>query len=404
MRRATLLAGCLLALVPGPLWAQAAPRAEGLISLDVRDADVRDLMDALASNHGLNVVYGPDTNVKISIHLEKVSLDAAVDAIVRAGGLNVMRREDILYVLHASEEETAGHETRVFQLQYADQTQVEGLVKGVLGPKGQMSSYPFGRTIVVWDEPQRLALMTEILHAADRVPRQVLIEAKIMEVTLSDDMRFGVNWSEVLNQGRLGSRLEQSGFATGAAPGHEGFFATLRRGDLQGLMEALQANNNVRTLANPKVLGLDNRPAEIIIGGKLGYPVTTSTATATLQSIQFIEVGTQLKLVPHITDDGSVLMEVHPEVSDGQVVDGLPRENTTEATTTVLVSQGETLFIGGLIREKVQKQHRGVPFLSRVPVLGWIFGKTVEITERGELVVLITTQLAAPGSASPETH
>jgi type II secretory pathway component GspD/PulD (secretin) len=231
-----------------------------------------------------------------------------------------------------------------------------------------------------------------------------LIEAKIMEVNLSDDMRFGIDWSEVLRQGELGARLQQSGFATNPAPGREGFFATLRRGDLQALIEALQTNVNVNTLANPKVLGLDNRPAEVIIGGKLGYPVTTSTNTATLQSIQFIEVGTQLKLVPHITDDGSVLMEVHPEVSDGQVVDGLPRENTTEATTTVLVRPGESLFIGGLIREKTSKSRRGVPLLSRIPLLGWFFGKTIDLKERGEIIVLVTLQLIEPPPSSPENH
>jgi type II secretory pathway component GspD/PulD (secretin) len=364
----------------------------------VRDADVRDLLDALASNHHLNIVYGPETRTRISIRLEKVSLEAAVDAIVRAGGLRAFRRDGILYVLPEADDDGPRRDTRVFRLEYADPVQAEALVKGMLGPRGKLATYGFGRTLVVWDEPQRLDQLAEMVRSIDAMPRQVLIEARILEVNLDDETRFGVDWSDVLKQGELTTELSQSGFAAEPGPGRDGFFATLRRADLRALLEALEIRTNVRTLANPKVLGLDNRPAEIIIGAKLGYPVTTSTNSATLQSIQFIEVGTQLDLVPHVVADGSVLLEVHPEVSDGEVVDGLPRETTTEATTTVLVREGETLFIGGLIREKVQKSRRGVPLLSRLPVLGWLFGKTVEVTERGEIVVLLTPQILPPGA------
>lgn len=387
------VAGVLASLVlTAAALAQAPEQAP--ISLDVRDADVRDLLDALASNHGLNVVYGPDTHAKISIHLENVSLPVAVDAIVRAGGLTSFRREGILYVLRATDEASTRVEARSFELQFADLTQARELVSGLLGPSGKLSSYAYGRTLVVWDEPQRLEQIAALVAATDRKPRQVMIEARILEVTLSDDMALGVNWTEVLNEGKLASRLSQDGFANNPTGARAGFFATLRRGDLRALLEALETRTRVRALANPKVLGLDNRTAEIIIGGRLGYFVTTSTASATLQSVQFIEVGTQLKLTPHIAADGSVLMDVHPEVSDGEIVNGLPRENTTEATTTVLVQAGETLFLGGLIRDKTTRTRTAVPILGRIPLLGWLFGRTTDTHEKSEIVVLITPLLA----------
>jgi type IV pilus assembly protein PilQ len=332
-----------------------------------------------------------------------VSLPVAVDAIVRAGGLTSFRREGILYVLRATDEAATRVEARSFSLQFADLVQTRELVTGLLSPSGKLSSYAYGRTLVVWDEPQRLEQIAVLVQAADQRPRQVMIEARILEVTLTDDMALGVNWTEVLNEGKLSTRLTQDGFANNASGARPGFFATLRRGDLRALFEALETKTRVRALANPKVLGLDNRTAEIIIGGRLGYFVTTSTSSATLQSVQFIEVGTQLKLTPHIADDGSVLMDVHPEVSDGEVVNGLPRENTTEATTTVLVPAGETLFLGGLIRDKVTRTRSGVPILGRIPVLGWLFGRTSDVHEKSEIVVLVTPVVADAGAVPPET-
>lgn len=390
MRRARFVLMAALVVLAASAGAQTSTAP---ISLDVRDADVRDLLNALASNHGLNIVYGPDTGARISIHLERVSLDVAVQAIARAGGLTVFRRDGILYVVQG--ENGSQQDSRTFRLEYADLTQTRDLVQGLLGPGGKVSTYEFGRMLVVWDEPHRLEYVTELVQATDVRPRQVLIEAKIFEVNLSDDLTLGVNWSEVLNEGRLHSRLDQSGFAS-AAGNRQGFFATLRRGDLTAFLEALETRTRVNTLANPKILTLDNRTAEIIIGGRLGYFVTTSTSSATLQSVQFIEVGTQLKLTPRIASDGAVLMDVHPEVSDGEISNGLPRENTTEATTTVLVPAGETLFIGGLIREKKNRVRIGVPLLCRIPVLGWVFGRTTEEIEKGEIVVLVTPTLIEP--------
>jgi len=381
--------------------AQSADHAP--ISLDVRDADVRDLLDALASNHNLNVVYGPDTHAKISIHLESVSLPVAVDAIVRAGGLSSFRREGILYVLRATDEAATRVEARSFELEFADLTQTRELVSGLLGPSGKLSSYAYGRTLVVWDEPQRLEQIATLIANTDQRPRQVMIEARILEVTLNDNMALGINWTEVLNEGKLSTRLSQEAFASNPTGVRPGFFATLRHGDLRALLEALETRTRVRALANPKVLGLDNRTAEIIIGGRLGYFVTTSTASATLQSVQFIEVGTQLKLTPHIAADGSVLMDVHPEVSDGEIVNGLPRENTTEATTTVLVPAGETLFLGGLIRDKTTRTRTAVPFLGRLPLLGWLFSRTADTHEKTEIVVLVTPLLTGAGAPPPET-
>lgn len=389
----------------------SAARQDEPISLDVRDADVRDLLNALASNHNLNVVYGPHTEASISIHLEKVSLPTALDAIVRAAGLRSYHRDNVLYVLQASDKEEAQYDTRVFQLQYADPEKTLDLLKSCVGSHGKISSSVGTRTIVVWDEPYRLDLVSEVIRAADRKPRQVLIESKILEVDLTDNLRSGVNWTEVLSQGKFGGTGTQSGFANPPNFLNSGFFATLKRGDLRILIETLQQHTTVNTLANPKVLTLEDHKAEVVIGGRIGYPVTTSTTTATLQSIQFLEVGTQLKLTPHVTDDGSIYMDVHPEVSDGKVTDGLPSETTTETTTTVLVKPDETLFIGGLIREKVSKDRRGIPILCRIPVLGWFFGKTVNSVEKGEIVVLITPHLVTDaasslqnGNGGPENH
>jgi len=145
------------------------------------------------------------------------------------------------------------------------------------------------------------------------------------------------------------------------------------------------------------VLAVDGTEAEIIIGDQLGFSVITTVENVVQESIQFLDTGAQLRLTPRITGNGYVLMRIHPELSEGVVQFGIPSKSTAQVTSEVLIKDGDTLLIGGLIRERVEKSRKGVPFLKDLPLLGLLFGSTASKTSRSELIVLITPHILDPG-------
>ena len=137
-----------------------------------------------------------------------------------------------------------------------------------------------------------------------------------------------------------------------------------------------------------------------MIGGQLGFSVVTTVDNTIIQSVEFLDTGAQLRITPTITGDGYVLMKIHPELSDGVIDEGLPSKNTSQVTTEVLIKDGHSLLIGGLIRERNESTRRGIPLLVRIPLLGALFGRTTHSTQRSELITLITPHILQPGEDS----
>jgi type II secretory pathway component GspD/PulD (secretin) len=174
--------------------------------------------------------------------------------------------------------------------------------------------------------------------------------------------------------------------------------------DFAAELEAVEGVTSFKTLAAPRLLAVDGVPAEIIVGGQLGFSVVTTVNETVIQSVQFLDTGAQLRLTPTITGDGHILMTIHPELSDGRIEEGLPSKTTAEVTTDALVRDGQTLFIGGLIRERDEEIRKGVPVLMRIPLLGRLFGRTVQTKLRSELVTLITPHIVPPGESPAIEH
>jgi type II secretory pathway component GspD/PulD (secretin) len=231
------------------------------------------------------------------------------------------------------------------------------------------------------------------LASVDNQPRQVLIEAHVLQVTLDDDQRHGVNLAGLLRI--AGSRVDvrAQGFADGEAK--PGFMVGLNSHDLDGMIEALCSNSNVRTLAAPKVLVVNGQEARIQIGSKFGYFVTTTTQTSTLQSVDFLDIGVVLQVQPTITRDDQVLLTVQPKVSGGRINpdSGLPEEDTTEANTTVLLSDGQGMVIGGLIKEIDDHKKTWVPWLGEMPVIRHLFSRSNNDNQRVEVILALTPHI-----------
>jgi type IV pilus secretin PilQ/predicted competence protein len=277
-----------------------------------------------------------------------------------------------------------------------------------------------GEILIVQDYEQVLKTVDRVVAEIDIQPPQVLIEAVILEVTLDKHLELGVNAgildgagnalgvigngslinaaagftpASVLTAGGKVADGVSSGFAENTAGIKFGWVG----GNTTGFIRALESLADTKVLASPRLLVLNKQRAEIHLGDELGYQTSTVSQTSTTQTVQFLNVGTQLRLRPFVSSDGWVRMEIHPERSSGLIDDnGIPQANTSQITTNVMIPDGATIVIGGLIDTEVDKNWTGIPFLSRIPLLGYLFRNTVEDTPKKELVVLLTPHIWRP--------
>jgi len=418
----------------------------GMIELHVKNEDIANVLELLSRQYQLNIVASKGVRGRITLDLYKVTMDQVLDALCRAASMKWVRVGNAVYI-HTPEEITAldteesRMTTEVFPLNYlaADEcikiiapalsakatTAVnsapgKGIPSGATGDTGG-NSYSLQDTLVVRDYPERLEQVRAILKRMDRRPRQVLVEATILKVQLDDTTSLGIDFNTLAGidfrdlsradvpvidptlppgatppvttpttKGSWG-HIQTSGFASAG----DGLNIGVITNNVAFFISALESIKDTTTLSNPKVLALNKQRAEVIVGQRLGYKTTTTTQTATVQTIEFLDSGTQLIFRPYISDDGYVRMEIHPKISQGLVdpATGLPSETTTEVTCNIMVKDGHTIVIGGLFDEASSIGRSQVPGLGNVPGLGWLFRNKADKTLRNEIIILLTPHI-----------
>ncbi|MBU0616748.1 MAG: type II and III secretion system protein, partial [Planctomycetes bacterium] len=169
-------------------------------------------------------------------------------------------------------------------------------------------------------------------------------------------------------------------------------------------VRALEEIVDLTIIANPKVLAVNEQPGRVIVGREDGYLTTTVTETAAIQTVEFIETGTQILFRPFIANDGTIRMDIHPEDSSGGLTpDNLPFKDTTEVTSNVLIEDGHTLVIGGLFREVTTSRNTQIPWLGNLPLVGPLFRGKIDSAVREEVIVLITPHIIDGGADDGES-
>jgi len=274
---------------------------------------------------------------------------------------------------------------------------------------------PATNSLIIYGSVQEFQNIKNILKELDAVPRQVLIEAMILQVDLSDKESLGVD-IEILRRGRVtifGQTFDSRGALRtlgdnlpiaptfGSSSGLSGIFGGK---DVQAIVNALMTDSRVKLISSPSVLAADNRPARIQVGSEEPIPTGTINAVVGTPSvsssttIQYRNTGRILTILPQVNSRGLVNLQIKAEVSargDEVTVgtDKFPAFNTQDAETTAVVHDGETLVIGGLIGERKSKSRLGIPYLMDIPVVGRFFGTTTDEAQRTELIMLITPRV-----------
>jgi type IV pilus assembly protein PilQ len=307
--------------------------------------------------------------------------------------------------------------TRIYRPNYVTAQELQALVTGLLTETvGKISvtsvpesgigkdenktggeSFASGAALLVQDYESVLSEIDQIVAEIDVRPMQVSIEAMILSVALDDTFKFGVDF------GLLRDR-EHVALATGSPLGNISSMAfngglkfAFLDSSLGTFLTALETVGDTNVIATPRLMCLNKQRAEILIGEQLGYVNTTVTETSATQSVEFLEVGAQLRLRPFIYSDGTIRMEVHPELSTGSVeVEGgftLPKKDVTQVTTNIMVRDGCTVVIGGLMREDLERNTTQVPLFGSLPGVGWLFRTRDYHTRKREIMVLVTPRI-----------
>jgi type II secretory pathway component GspD/PulD (secretin) len=262
-------------------------------------------------------------------------------------------------------------------------------------------------SIIILSTPEEYLLIKAAIDSIDIFPRQVLIEGLIAQVTLTDNLSLGLTpWIK----GSIGNYSIGGGVGGAALSGIDvtepsGTGLTLygidNIGNLKILITALASDSKAKLLATPHILVSDNREAKIQVGQQV--PLVTSetygsTTVAPQRTIQYRDIGIILKVKPRVNEGGLVSLELYQEVSTFDTVKLFSNEtqiilNKNDATTSVVVQDGQTIVIGGLIREDTTKSSSGIPFLTKIPFIGWIFGSWIDNKQRTEIIILLTPRV-----------
>lgn len=304
-------------------------------------------------------------------------------------------------------------ETHVFELQYTKAADIQAEVAKIVTPAGRLQADTKSNTLIISDVKSQIKHVRKVIKAFDRKIRQVFIETKLIQVRLEDRYFMGVDW-ETLHSGQKFHGMNfKSDFDISSSATKTGKFAigSLTRDNYTFLIQALQTFGDTETLAGPQLAAVNGEEATILIGTKEAYVTSTvsqaQSTTTTSEDITFIDVGVKLKVKPEINRDGYVKMTVTPEVSSvGRTLttannNSIPIVDTTNTTTTVLVKDGYTVLIGGLIKDELSKSVSKFPLLGDIPWVGSIFRNVDDKRVKTELVVLLTPHIIDGDEENP---
>ena len=398
---------------------------DGSLSIMIQGEDIRRVMELLSEQGGLNILTSKNVTGTVSASLKHVSVETALDAILKSTGYIWHRDGQFIYVGTAEDftamrraEDHIG--TRLYRPNYVKAADLQTLITPLLttgvgtisvsvasevgiasdGTNAGGDAFAGREALLVRDYEAVLIEVDHVVQELDCPPTQVAIEAMVLSVALSDGNNVGVDFQFLRNTNHIrvtdGTPLASLGSIDYANGGLKvGFLDS----SLAGLITALETIGDTNVIATPRLMCLNKHRAEILIGSQLGYVSTTQTETSTTQSVEFLEVGTQLRIRPFISSDGMVRMEVHPELSTGSVTveQGftLPNKEVTQVTTNVMVRDGNTVIIGGLLRDETTTNSEQIPLLGSLPYAGPLFRHKTETIERREILVLLTPRIVS---------
>ncbi|PTB94758.1 type IV pilus secretin PilQ [Marinobacter sp. B9-2] len=408
------------------------------LSLNFQDIEVRSVLQLIADFTGLNLVASDTVGGSITLRLQNVPWDQALDLILKTKGLDKRQIGNVLLVAPADEiaarekleletnkqiAELAPVRLDIIQVNYAKAADIVALIKEdeeLISDRGFVSSDVRTNTISVRETAEKLDEIRRLVSTWDVPVRQVSIEARIVRAQTNVAENLGVRWGGAAydvsgdNVFTVGGSQQSLQEARDAAAGNSNTITfpgalavdlgvtgegassfAIGWGSDEFLVDlelsALESDGQAEVVSQPRVVTADRQTASIKSGEEIPYQEASSSGAT---SVSFKEAVLSLEVTPQITPDDKIIMDlVVNQDSRGEVTAGIPSINTNEVTTQVLVGNGETVVLGGIFQSEVATQTTKTPFLGDIPYLGRIFKRTEHIDERSELLIFITPKI-----------
>ena len=361
----------------------------GTLSFKLKDADIKNVLQIFAKQLGINIVAGEGVAGKVSFSFTSVRPREGLEAVLRAKGFDWFQEGDTLVV-------TSKKTVRTYLLEYANAKEVKEAMDLLMEGGDSVAALESYNAIMVKASTENINRIEKTIRDLDTPPSQVLIEARIVEVKWNDagEMATDLKYTRPQDANDWAETKNLAGRDTDTQA--QGFYAHILTSNVEAFLSALQTQTGFNLIAAPRITTLNHKKASILIGGKLGYKTAVITDTGTVYTVNFLTTGTELKITPHISETGFVRMEIEPKISEGSVTQDTPVESTTETKNEVLVKDGQTIVIGGLVKNSETQTDYGIPILMNIPILGGLFRKTVINNEKRELMVIVTPHILTP--------
>ena len=414
-------------------------KPERLINFSLRDADIREALLSFSKTTGYNIVLDTDVAGKATVEANRVTPFEALDALLTPLGLQYEIKNHIIRISKFKKQ------TRVFPLNYISTkrtgngsfttgitsggggsgsgtitntdladlwTDIETGLNDHLSEEGKITIYKMPGLIVVNDFLLNLKRIAEFLERVEgSIQRQVMIQAKVIDVILSDDYQLGIDWSAINKISGLrlqGGTREGRMFSQSLSPNTGIFQTAFTSQDFSLVLDAMSKQGKLNIISSPKISSLNNQKAAIkVVTSEVVYDVTTKVDPETKErttevTSKTVDAGVVLEVTPQISHDGNTIMNIHPIITEkigestfeSQDIKLTSPILTVRETNTVLkVPDGRTFVIAGLIREKKEEKETKIPLLGDIPGLGNIFKKKVKNSIKSELVIFLTATI-----------
>ena len=382
----------------------------GLISMNIEGAEIRSVLRTFSEFSGMNIIAGSDVKGTATVLLHNVPWRQALDQVLKINDFVAVEEEGIIRIATLNDIQNAEKMielgTQIFQINFARSDDIKIIVDKMLTERGMCQSDDRTNSLVVTDIPRVLNSVQFLVDTLDTPTDQVMIHAKIVEVDKRLRREIGIDWTAGNLENPLSPTQIQGDVMTRPGETNGRFtFGRLQDGvDLNAIIDALEEDEKANILSEPSVLIADNEEAVILSGKRI--PITTLDQAGNLVTT-FYDVAVKLTVTPHINPNKQIMMELVPEVSDlstQATVSGGIIILTSSVNTKLLVNDGETAVIGGVIRSKQSTLKKGVPFLSSIPLLGYLFKYEGTNVDNTEIMIFVTPTIRPMEMAQEETE
>jgi type IV pilus secretin PilQ/predicted competence protein len=395
---------------------EAPDPGQPIKNLQFQSADIQSVLTFLADYGGVNVVVAPNVKGTVTIKLNDVLWRTAMDIIGRTYGLSVVDEPDGYIRVLPSEEyrkettEEEKHkkeqrdlvelETKIVQISNSTSSAIVKAVKTLMTERGQVMSDDRSNSIVLQEVPGNMPVVLKYISELDKPARQIKISAQMLEIFTSDLQELGINWAaEGTYTTESGRSYPQSAEVTDRITDYAGAYRVMAMQSgwtVEAAVKSIVNSGKGKIIAHPEITTIDNEEAKIQMGQKV--PIKQFDESGNVV-IVFEEVGTILRVTPHITAENQILMHLVPERSTYEFDPNGVIISTSNAETNVIVSNGQTAVIGGLTTQDEVETEIGVPILKDIPVLGLLFKYTNKRNESRDLVIFVTPSIVEEGLA-----